>query len=79
MKLTVELQKGDNPEVALCFDEEGANTLIRKLEYLRSKTDHLHLATPAWAGEDLTEDLVGGEGYQLIHSLRLVRIPGPKK
>ena len=74
MKLTVELQKSDYPEVVLCFDAEGLDVLIRKLEYLRMKVDHLHLMTPAWAGQDLTEDLVGGEQYQLINSLRLVRI-----
>lgn len=75
MKLTVELQKGENPEIALCFDAEGLDVLIRKLEHLRSKVDHLHLMTPSWAGQELTEDLAGGEQYQLINSLRLVRLP----
>jgi hypothetical protein len=75
MKLTVELQKGAHPEVALCFDAEGLDVLIRKLEHLRSKVDHLHLMTPAWAGQELTEELAGGEQYQLINSLRLVRLP----
>ncbi|MFN4804858.1 MAG: Imm32 family immunity protein [Akkermansiaceae bacterium] len=75
MKLTVELQKGEQPEVALCFDAAGLDVLIRKLEHLRSKVDHLHLMTPSWAGHELTEDLAGGEQYQLINSLRLVRLP----
>ncbi len=76
MKLTVELQKGEQPEVALCFDAEGLDVLIRKLEYLRrSKVDHLHLMTPAWAGQELTEEVAGGQGYHLINSLRLVRLP----
>jgi Immunity protein 32 len=75
MKLTVELQKSLHPEVALCFDSEGLDLLIRKLEHLRSKIDHLHLMTPAWAGHELTEDLAGGEQFQLINSLRLVRLP----
>lgn len=77
MKLTVELQKGEQPEVALCFDTAGLDFLISKLEHLRSKVDHLHLMTPAWAGHELTEDLAGGEQYQLINSLRLVRLPDP--
>ncbi|CAN5911187.1 Imm32 family immunity protein [soil metagenome] len=75
MKLTVELQKGEHPEVALCFDAEGLDLLIRKLEHLRSKVDHLHLMAPAWAGQELTEELTGGEQYILINSLRLVRLP----
>ncbi|MBN8888574.1 MAG: immunity protein 32 [Rudaea sp.] len=75
MKLTVELQKGEDPEVALCFDAEGLGVLLRKLEYLRSNVGHLHLMTPAWAGQELTEELAGGEKYQLLHSLRLVRLP----
>lgn len=75
MKLTVELQKGEHPEVALCFDAEGLDLLIRKLEHLRSKGVHLHLMTPAWAGQELTEELAGGQQYHLINSLRLVRLP----
>lgn len=75
MKLTVELQKGSSPEVALCFDREGLDLLIRKLEWLRSRVDHLHLMTPSWAGNELTENIVGGDRYQLINSLRLVRVP----
>ena len=75
MKLTVELQRGEHPEIALCFDAEGLDLLIRKLEHLREKVDHLHLMTPAWAGQELTEELAGGEQYQLINSLRLVRRP----
>ena len=77
MKLTVELEKSEQPEVALCFDAEGLDLLIRKLEHLRSKVDHLHLMTPAWAGQDLTEELAGGGKYKIINSLRLVRLPEP--
>ena len=77
MKLTVELQKREHPEVALCFDAEGLELLIRKLEHLRARVDHLHLMTPAWAGQGLTEQTAGGEQYQLINSLRLVRLPDP--
>jgi 5'-deoxynucleotidase YfbR-like HD superfamily hydrolase len=75
MKLTVELQIGENPEVALCFDADGLEVLIRKLEYLRSKVEHIHMMTPAWAGQELTEEPAGGDQYQLINSLRLVRLP----
>lgn len=75
MKLSVEQQNGDNPEVAICFDAEGLEVLLRKLEHLKCRIDHLHLMTPSWAGHELTEELNGGGQYQLINSLRLVRLP----
>jgi hypothetical protein len=75
MKLTVEIETGEHPEVAVCFDAEGLEVLLRKLEYLKSNGGHLHLMTPAWAGDDLSEEVVGGSGYRLIHSLRLVCLP----
>lgn len=74
MKLTVEIKQGEHPEIALCFDGEGLELLMRKLEHLKSNAGHLHLMTPAWAGQELTEEPVGGESYQLINSLRLVRV-----
>ena len=75
MQLTVELEVGANPEVAICFDAEGLAFLIKRLEALLVRVDHDHLMTPSWAGNELTEDAKGGERYQLIHSLRLVRLP----
>ena len=74
MTLTVELEESDHPEVALCFDLEGLNTLIANLQKLKSKIGHVHLMTPAWSGSDLTEKLMGGEQYRLVNSLRLVRV-----
>ena len=75
MRLTVELEKGQHPEVALCFDAAGLDLLIGKLEHLRTKIDHLHLMTPSWGGQGLTEEPAGGVRSQLLHSLRLVRLP----
>ncbi len=74
MTLTIEVQKGGNPEAVLCFDRDGLELLIKKLEYLKSHVDHLHLMTPSWAGNELTEEPCGGSDYQLLHSLRLVRL-----
>ncbi|YCI04590.1 Imm32 family immunity protein [Ensifer sp. D2-11] len=75
MILTVELKNAEHPEVALCFDSEGLDLLIGKLEALRNACDHSHLMTPSWAGDSLTEGKQGGEGYELVHHLRLVRLP----
>ncbi|MDW9598137.1 hypothetical protein GOA86_07025 [Sinorhizobium meliloti] len=75
MILTVELENAEHPEVALCFDREGLDLLMAKLEALRNTPDHVHLMTPSWAGDSLTEEKQGGERYELVNSLRLVRVP----
>jgi hypothetical protein len=74
MTLTVELTCDADPEVAIAFDSEGLELLIRRLISLRNRIDHLHLMSPAWAGDDLSEDGRGGPDYSLVHSLRLVRL-----
>lgn len=63
-----------NPEGAIAFDSEGLELFIRRLTSLRNRVDHLHPMTPAWAGEDLSEDGRGGPDYSLVHGLRLVRL-----
>lgn len=39
MILTVELENAEDPEVAVCFDFEGLDLLISKLEALRKSGD----------------------------------------
>lgn len=76
MRLTVEIEDGDQApsEVAICFDDEGLELLILKLERLRGKRDHTHLMTPSWAGNELTEEKQGGSDYCLVNHLRLVKL-----
>ena len=80
MLLTVEIEKPDNgkisniAEVAICFDDDGLEHFIRRLESLRNRIDHEHLMTPSYGGEDLTENKQGGEEYMLINHLRLVHL-----
>jgi len=74
MLLTVEKEKLDQGEVAICFDREGLDHLISKLSRLRNASDHTHLMTPAWGGDDLTEVAQYGERFELCNHLRLVRI-----
>ena len=76
MILTVELKKqtdGAPEEVAICFDQQGLEHLVSKLQRLSGKKDHSHLMTPSWAGNDLTEAKQGDETYEMIHHLRLVK------
>ena len=76
MTLTVELAfnaKQTASEVAICCDDQGLELIIEKLTRLRGKRDHTHLMTPAWAGNELTEQKHGGDGYVLVNHLRLVK------
>ncbi len=75
--ITVEIKDCDHPaeaEAAICFDDAGLEFLIEKLIRLRGKRDHEHLMTPSWAGNELTEFKQGGEEYELINHLRLVKL-----
>ncbi|ARS68765.1 Imm32 family immunity protein [Sinorhizobium meliloti] len=74
MILTVELENAEHPEVVICFDSEGLDLLIGKLEALRKGRNHSHLMTPTWAGDTLTEEKQGCERYELVNHLRLVRV-----
>ena len=76
MLLTVELKMADRPnesEVAICFDDEGIELLIKKLVRLRGVRDHEHLKTPGWAGAELTDNKQGGDEYTLLNHLQLVK------
>jgi hypothetical protein len=78
MMLTVEVLKRQNgmhctvSEVAICCDPEGLEYLISRLGSLRAKSEHLHLMTPSWAGEGLSEQKQGGDDYELVNHLRIV-------
>ena len=77
MLLTIELKDGSNAskaEAAICFDDEGLEFLIKKLSLLRGKKDHVHLMTPSWSGNELTERKQGNEEYRLINHLQLVKL-----
>jgi len=77
MLLTVEMKTSQDrsvAEVAVCFDEKGLELLIEKLSYLRGKRDHVHLMTPAWAGNELTDSKQGGGDYEIVNHLRLVKL-----
>jgi hypothetical protein len=53
--LTVE----HNPKidaVEIFCDRDGLELLIGKLTRLKDRGGHIHLMTPAWAGDELTEE-----------------------
>lgn len=77
MLLTVEIKDAGRPneaEAAICFDDEGLELLVSRLLRLRGRQlDHEHLMTPSWAGNELTEIKQGGDEYELVNHLRLVK------
>ena len=71
--ITVELKDGlpaSMTEVALCMDEAGLNKLIGLLQSLKGLSEHLHLKTPSWAGDELGEVAVGRD-TSIINHLRI--------
>jgi hypothetical protein len=51
-------------------DAEGIRMLIQKLETLLSMEEHIHLKTPGWGGNELTEE-VQGEKHHLIKHVKI--------
>jgi Immunity protein 32 len=79
MILTVELNDANDAQeaVEITFDHEGLALLLERLARLgqRDAPDHEHLMTPAWAGNELSEERQGGAGNRLVHHLRLQLVP----
>ena len=73
MLLTIEHNKRED-SIEVFMDQEGLDFFSKRLEILRKHGGHEHLMTPAWAGNELTEDKQGKDN-DLIHHLRLVLQP----
>ncbi len=63
-----DISKPEGSEVEIYMDREGLSLLIQKLKTLESKGGHVHLMTPAWAGNELNEKLIG-EGNTIVNHL----------
>ncbi|MDH5669749.1 MAG: Imm32 family immunity protein [Nitrospira sp.] len=77
--LTVEIRDAEKTasgmaEVEIFCDANGLAMLSRQLEHLQKGVTHVHLMTPAWAGQELGEATFG-EGTQLIHHLKITKLP----
>jgi Immunity protein 32 len=72
MLLTVEYDpKG---VVEIHSDKEGLDLLLTRLQALKAHGGHEHLMTPAWAGNELTEEKQGAES-ELINHLKITLWP----
>jgi|1185.fasta_scaffold577865_1 hypothetical protein len=77
--ITIELRDAakaneGSTEVEIFCDSEGLALLSKQLEHLKSGSSHVHLRTPAWAGNELGEKPFG-KGTILINHLRVTMIP----
>jgi hypothetical protein len=64
--LTVEY----NPKIdaiEIFCDRDGLELLLDKLMRLKDRGGHTHLLTPAWAGDELSEELQRRENKLLNH------------
>jgi hypothetical protein len=68
--ISLELNKNDK-EVDLVCDSDGITSLIDMLNILKKHGGHLHLMTPNWGGDDLSEIPIGS-GNEIINHLRIV-------
>lgn len=76
--ITVEIRdpekiNGGMAEVEVFCDAEGLSLLLKQLQHLKAGSSHIHLMTPAWAGNELGEEVIG-KGNLLIHHLRISMI-----
>ena len=69
------IERNDKAEsVEIFCDDEGLDALLKQLHILKSTGGHVHLMTPSWAGQDLTEKQQG-DGTVLVNHLRIVLAP----
>lgn len=78
--LTIEIRDAEKAvdgmaEVEMFGDADGLALLIRQIEQLmKAGSGHVHLMTPAWAGNELDEKTIG-KGTNLINHLRVTMLP----
>lgn len=63
----------DAEELEIFLDHEGLDLLMRKLQTVKDKGGHVHLMTPAWAGNELSEE-IQRPGNTLINHVRVTLI-----
>lgn len=76
--ITIEIRDAENTsagmaEIEIYCDADGLQALFKQLEHLKAGSGHVHLMTPAWAGNELGEKTFGKE-TELIHHLRITMI-----
>jgi Immunity protein 32 len=79
--ITVEIKDATNSdltEIEIYCDSEGLIELQRQLNFLLAGENHVHLATPSWAGCELNEEKHGKQN-QIINQISIFKVPMRKK
>jgi hypothetical protein len=76
--ITVEIRDASNAgegkaEVEIFCDGVGLDLLCKQLQHLKVGSSHVHLMTPAWAGNELAATPVG-KGTNIVNHLRITMI-----
>jgi hypothetical protein len=62
-----DIETPDKAEVEIFLDRNGIDLLIKKLQWLKKSGGHVHLMTPAWAGNELSEIKFGKKSTLVNH------------
>ena len=75
--ITIEIKDISQPEdseVEIYLDNTGLSLLLKKLKTLELKGGHVHLMTPSWAGNELSEKPIE-KGNTLVNHLCIMLKP----
>ncbi|MCG8458518.1 MAG: Imm32 family immunity protein [Holophagales bacterium] len=75
MTFTVEIKDHDKldtgaAELEIFLDRDALADLVKQLSFLEAPGDHAHFMTPAWGGNELSEE-VRRRGNSILHHLRI--------
>lgn len=74
MAIAVEIRDPkESTEIDIFLNDEEIHILIRDLEGLIGKDDHIHYMSPDWGGDDLATK-ARGPGALAVHHLCIARI-----
>lgn len=79
--LTVEIRDPEKASIGeavveIHCDSDGLELLLYQLGHLKTRETHVHLMTPAWAGDELSEDRSNRDANTVIvNHLKVIKIP----
>jgi hypothetical protein len=62
-------------EIEIWIDEDGLSSLLAQLQFLKDgKTEHVHLMSDSWGGNDLSSEPVNPSNRTIHHVKILLRV-----
>jgi hypothetical protein len=74
-KYLLTIEKESEDVIHIHANEKGLQFLKKEIEFLLSNgnSDHTHLFTESWGGDELTETLLHENGTSIIHHLKIFK------